>query len=161
MRIKFVLSNLTKDDLVELLSTAICDSWLGYEYRIEGNEDISFDDNGEGFIERIARCLLQGKKIEMFDRYAKDENDFHYSNIEHYWDERLERCQGEAEDGFMVYRVSLKDIEDGLSKMLEVGHGWALNCVMSFINYDRDGDFDKQKAETIIQYILWGEEIYG
>jgi hypothetical protein len=59
----------------------------------------------------------------------------------------------------MDYTVSLKDIENGLSKMLDAG-GLPAKYVMNLINAD-DGDFDQPQAESIIQHILWGEEIYG
>jgi hypothetical protein len=43
--------------------------------------------------------------------------------------------------------------------MLDAG-GLPAKYVMNLINAD-DGDFDQPQAESIIQHILWGEEIYG
>ena len=153
MKTKMIISDLSHEDLVELLSTALYGSnWLGCDYRVGDNmETVKFEDTDTCFEDRTARCLLQGKYIDVYDHYAEDESEDHDSQLEHYWDDD-EQC--------MVYKVSLKDIEDGLSKMLEDGHGWTLECVTRFVRYE-DGWFDQSHAEAIMQCVLWGEEIYG
>lgn len=140
------------EDLVELLSTALYGSyWLGCEYRVGDNmETVEFNDTDTCFEDKAARCLLQGKYIEFFDQYAEGEEDFYNSKLEHYW----------VEDDCMVYKVTLKDIKDGLERMLEQEKGWGLECAMNFVKNEY-WSFDLTQAECIIQHILWGEDIYG
>lgn len=59
----------------------------------------------------------------------------------------------------MCYKISLSDIENGLSRIL-AAQGWGAKYVMELVNGD-DGDLDQPQAESIIQRILWGQEIYG
>lgn len=151
MKMKMKITEINHDDLVELLSTALYGStWLGCDYRVGDNmEIVKFEESDTCIEDRAARCLLQGKYIEFLDRYAEGDDES-YGELEHYWD---------YDDDCMVYRVTLKDIEEGLSKMFE-GNGWVHDCVMRFVSYD-DGWFDHSHAQCIMQYILFNEIIYG
>lgn len=151
MRTKVVVTDITHDDLVNLFSTALYgSSWLGCEYKIDNNKkEVEFKET-DCYEDKIARCLLEGKKVELLDRYAEDETDSYNSAIEHYWNNE-EEC--------MCYKISLSDIESGLSRIL-ASQGWGAKYVMSLINSD-DDDFDQAAAESIIQRILWNQEIYG
>lgn len=146
------VSCITHDDLVNLFSTALYgSSWLGCEYRIDNNAKEVPAKDGDCYEDRIADVLLAGKKVELLDRYAEDESDHYNSAIPHHWDE---------DEDCMIYTITLKDIEDGLSRMLQ-SQGWSAKYVMALINADEEGDFDQPQAESIIQHILWKQEIYG
>ena len=143
------VTDITHEDLVVFFSTLCGSSWLGYDYDIDNNKaEVEFLESDTCLEDKIARCLLSGKKIEIHDFYAEDEDDFYDSEIEHYYDER----------GYMCYKVSLSDIENGLSKMLS-SQGYAAKYVIWFVNSE-DGNFDKPQAESIVQHILWRQEIY-
>lgn len=151
MKTRITITEINHDDLVELLSTALYGStWLGCDYQVGDNmETVRFEKNDRCIEDKAARCLLQGKYIEFLDRYAESEDE-PYGSLPSYWDGK-ENC--------MVYRVTLKDIEEGLSKMLEET-GWEHDCVMHFVSYD-DGWFDYSHAQCIMQYILFNEIIYS
>lgn len=151
MRTKTIVTDITHDDLVNLFSTALYgSSWLGCYYKCDNNKnEVAFKDD-DCFEDKVARCLLSGKKVELLDRYAEDETEDFGSTIEHYWDKK-EEC--------MCYKISISDIENGLSRIL-AAQGWGAKYVMELVNGD-DGDLDQPQAESIIQRILWGQEIYG
>lgn len=154
MKTEILILDINHEDLVELLSTALYGShFLGCDYQVGDNmETVKFEEEDTCFEDRAARCLLQGKYIEFLDRYAeREDEDEPCGNLPHYWDER-ENC--------MAYKVYLQNITDTLSEMFENGDEWAKECVINFTRYE-EGDFDQPQAECIIQYILWGEEIYG
>lgn len=150
MKMKIKITEINHDDLVELLSTALYGShFLGCDYQVGDNmETVKFEKNDRCIEDKAARCLLQGKYIEFLDRLAEDEDEA-YGNLPHYWDED-ECC--------MVYKVTLKDIEAGLARMLEC-KGWYLECATAFVQYE-NGDFDYTYADVIMQYILFNEQVY-
>ena len=153
MKTKITILEINHEDLVELLSTALYGSYfLGCNYQVDDNmETVKFKESDTCFEDKAARCLLQGKYIEIFDRYAEDESDDYDSPLEHYWDK-----EGEC----MVYKVYLDDIKSVLSCMLDEGSGWKFECAANFTRYE-ESDFDQPQAECIIQHVLWNEEIYG
>ena len=152
MKTKTVVSDINHEDLVELLSTASYGrSWLKLNY--DSMEYLALNNNApdkQCLEDKCALLLLNGKTIDICDYYAEDSGDSYDSKLPHNYDEDC---------GSMDYTVSLKDIENGLSKMLDAG-GLPAKYVMNLINAD-DGDFDQPQAESIIQHILWGCEIYG
>lgn len=152
MKTKVVVTDITHEDLVDLFSTALYgSSWLGCEWCIDNNaKEVKFKESDTCFEDKVARCLLDGKKVELLDRYSEDEDDHYNSAIEHYWDEDAE-C--------MCYKISLSDIENCLSRILS-SQGWPAKYVMALVNKD-DGDFDQIGAESIIQHLLWKQETYG
>lgn len=52
-----------------------------------------------------------------------------------------------------------EDIKKGLQKALNKG-GYSAECAMNLINAD-DGNLDQPQAEELVQYIMFGESIYG
>lgn len=150
MKMEIKITEINHEDLVELLSTALYGStWLGCDYRVGDNmKTVKFDED-DSFEDRAARCLLQGKYIEFLDRCAED-SDEAYGNLPHYWDE---------DEDCMVYKVTLTDIENGLARMLECKE-WYLECATAFVQYE-NGDFDYTYADVIIQFILFGEQVYS
>ena len=149
MKTKTTICDINHEDLVELLSTACYgSSWLGVTYNQTEyqNSEPSEDDCIE---DKCARILLHGYSITLYDMYAEDEED-HYGTLPFAWDER-----GETMD----YTVTLDDIRRGLEKAMNAG-GWPAKYVQNLINAE-DGDFDQPQAESLVQWILFGEEIYG
>lgn len=144
MRTKTIVTELDHSDLVELFSTAFYNSRIfGGNYN---KEDLRIKDKNDCFEDNLAYVLLDGKSIQVRDFYAEDEADY-YGDLPHEWD---------ADDEFMSYTVTLKDIEKGIAKALDEQKNFA----WEFVKYDY-GRFDAEDAENLMQYILFGELIYG
>ena len=150
MKTKVIITEIEREDLVYLFSTALYGSyWLSCNYSIDNNDKEVLSEEGACYEERIADCLLAGKAVELCDRYAEDEDEFFDSKLPHRWDK---------DDECMCYRVTLADIENALSCMLE-NKNYASQYVLNFIN--DEPSFDLIQGESIMQHILWGEDIYG
>lgn len=150
MKTKTIVTEITRDDLINLFSTACYGSnFLGIEYDNEG-EYINHREDGDCYEEIFAKMLLDGCKVEIRDYYAEDEDEF-YGNLPHKWNE---------DDGCMVYVVGLDDIADGIARALDNG-GWDAKCANGLINIDDCPDFDLPAAENLMQVIVFGEAIYG
>jgi hypothetical protein len=152
MRINATISDITHDDLVELLSTALYGSqWIGVNCDTEEYDD-EFDneehEDRNSIEDVLARILLNGKTIEICDMFAVDENDTHQSKLEHYYNNIMQ---------WMHYKVSLNDIRKGLTKMMKDKS--ACKHVIALMNCD-DGGFDQNMADAIMQYVLFGREVY-
>jgi len=144
MRTKTIVTELDHSDLVELFSTAFYNSRIfGGNYN---NEDLRIKDENDCFEDNLAYVLLDGKSIQVRDFYAEEESDY-YGDLPHEWDD---------DDEFMSYTVNIKDIENGIAKALDEQKNFAWN----FVKYDY-GNFDAEDAENLMQYILFGELIYG
>lgn len=154
MKTKTIITELSQEDLVNLLCTATYgSSWLScYALDREG-VDITEDDCREDV---WAKCLLAGKKIICTDHYAEscvygENEDF---NI--------------CEDGDVEYNISLQDIIKGLQKCSDgtfvdaekySDKGFVARCLNDFAN---DGDnWDYFEGDALMQIILFGELIYG
>lgn len=149
MKTKTTICDINHEDLVELLSTACYgSSWFGVDYNVTEYKN-SAPKEGDCIEDKCAKILLHGFSITLYDMYAEDEDD-HYGTLPHHWDEDAR---------YMDYTVTLKDIERGLSKALDAG-GWSAKYVHNLINAE-DGDFDQPQAEALVQWIIFGEEIYG
>lgn len=58
----------------------------------------------------------------------------------------------------MNYTVTLDDIKKGLERIFREG-GWGASYVMDLV--EDNGGFDLDEAESVLQRIIFGEEIYG
>lgn len=148
MKAKIIISEITHDDLVDLFSTALYGnySWSAdydskfYREKCDAKEDDCYED-------KLAKCLLNGGTIEIGDRNAEDASDVYGNNKRVYWDDEQE---------IMIYPITLKDIKKGLEKAYENGQAervnWLINepCQMDMID-----------ADVLLQYIVYGEVIYG
>lgn len=160
MKTKTIITELTQEDLVNLLCTATYGStWL--EIYAPDREHIIVDE--KDCREDIwAKCLLAGGKIECTD-YNADEGEY-YGTLEHYTEE----------DGQTTYVVSLQDIINGLQKCAdgtfkvasssynnygENDRKFIARCYNDFANDGRD--WDMVEADALMQIILFGELIYG
>lgn len=145
MKLISAISEITHDDLVELFSTAL----YGCEIFVVDwpNDHPEIFKEGDCIEDKLARCLLNGHHIIIGDRYSEE---VFYGDLPHRWDDENE-C--------MDYTVKLSDIENGLNKALNYG-GWPQRYVYNLCNSD-EGDFDYPQALCLLQFILFGEEIYG
>jgi hypothetical protein len=150
MKYSFKLSDLTQNDLVELFSSALNGNWFKASWNTEDKSVIT--DKNDCFEDVIAKHLLAGNKIELYDYFAEDEKDYH-GKLQHKWDSEREA---------MVYYATIDDITKGLEKAMKKG-GYSATCMWYFINYEDGmyGMFDWDHAETLMQFIMFGEEIYG
>lgn len=160
MKTKTVITDITKDDLVDLFSTALYGSNVfGADYDENEYRKFPIPDDCECFEERLAKMLLNGKNITIYDMYAEDEEDFH-GGLWHQWDE---------DNGTMDYLVNLKNIERGLQRCLDgtfkINDGcdeeipYMRECVLHLM--DKDGDLDLYEAQNILQVIVFGQIVYG
>lgn len=149
MKTKTIITEITHDDLVNLLSTAMYgSSWLSCDYRVGDNMTTVVFNENDCWEDKIARCLLAGKTVDLEDYYAEDEGD-HYGALPHHYDKQR---------GCMAYTITLKDIEKACVKMLDT-EGWYAKYVHMWAN--EDCGFDQCVAEAIMQVVMFGEEIYG
>lgn len=150
MKTKTIVMDVNHDDLVDLFSTALYGSYVfGCVYDSVEYHALPNADDNDCYEDVLAKLLLAGKSIEIIDKQSEDEDD-HYGNLNHKWDN---------DDEVMVYIVTLKDIIDGLQRALDCDDEWILMCVHNFAT--QNGNFDLYQAEALLQYIIFGEVIYG
>lgn len=144
MKTQTVVTDVTKGDLVNLLSTAHYGSyWLGLDYKAGNNTN----QNGS-FEDKLASILLEGKKIVFIDFNVDDEEDV-YGNLPHHFNKS---------EGAMYYDVTLKDIETGIAKAFDKG-GFENQCA-NYLVYEPE-NLDLYEAEALMQMCVFGELIYG
>lgn len=150
MKIKVTITEISHDDLVELISIAFTySSFFVTKYdSIEYKQLPNADENNDCPKYKMAKLLLAGKSIKFCDKYAEDSSDFH-GKLPHKYDSYY---------GTMDYTVTLKDIKKGLQKALNKG-GYSAECAVNLINAD-GGNLDQPQAEELVQYIMFGESIY-
>lgn len=150
MKIKTKITDITHDDLVNLLSTAGYGScWLGLNYDMQDLWSVPNFEKYECIEDKMAAILLNGREVILYDMYAEDSSDC-YGKLPHKWDK---------ENGTMDYEVTLKDIVKGIEKALDNG-GWDAECAMHLIDED-SRELDLTEAENLVQIILFGEALYG
>lgn len=137
MKTKITVTELTHDDLVNLLSTALYGStWFEASYNEIVYRSLSKTE-GECFEDALADMLLNGHKITITDYEAEGEK---YSN-------KFVRFVGDAAE----YEVSLKDFLNTASTK----RGFKL------VEEVLSGDGDFWTADSFLQRVVFGEEIYG
>lgn len=153
MKTKTIITELTHEDLVNLLCTATYGSnWL--DCSAPDRRGIIVDDN-DCREDVWAKCLLAGNTIKCTDYYAEGES---YGKLPCTIDE----------DENAEYTLSLQDIKDGLQKCADgtfkdaeeyADSGFLARCYNDFVN---DGDnWDYVEADALMQIILFNELIYG
>ena len=146
---------MTHDDLVNLLATATegC-GWLEITMPQGSYKGTSLEDDDDCREDAWAKVLLAGGHLNVYDGYAEDETDF-YGTLTHRW-------SSEEEDGgydAMEYQLTLEDIKRGLEKAFS-----SQDYISTYAHHliEDDGmQLDLTEAEALMQYILFGEEIYG
>ena len=153
MKTKTIITELTQEDLVNLLCTATCGSdWLDC-YAPDRQHIVN--EEGDCREDIWAKVLLAGDKIICTDYYAEGET---YGDLE----SKIVGL-GNAE-----YSVSLQDIINGLQKCADgtskdadkyADRGFLARCYDDFSNDGRD--WDMVEADALMQIILFGELVYG
>lgn len=150
MKTKTTITEITHDDIVNLLSTGLYGSqFLGVDYSKGDYRKIPNPDEYDCIEDKCAKLLLNGKSIVIYDMYAEDEEDFH-GKLYHSWD---------SDNETMDYTITLSDIKKGIEKAIDNG-GWDAECAFDLIN-DDSRDLDLTEAENLLQIITFGEAIYG
>ena len=150
MKLTTTITDITKEDLVNLFSTAIYGSnWLGLKIRKTDYYGTSLEDNTDCTEDKWAKVLLDGKSVFVYDYYAEDDDDF-YGELFHVY------CESR---GAMRYTITLSDIKKGIEKAINSG-GYDAECAFDLINND-SCDLDLTEAENLLQIIIFGEAIYG
>ena len=161
MKTKTTITEITHDDIVNLLSTGLYGSqFLGVDYSVGDYRKIPNPDEYDCIEDKCAKLLLNGKSIVIYDMYAEDEEDFH-GKLYHSWD---------SDNKTMDYTITLSDIKKGLQKCLDgtfkVNDGcdeeisYMRKCVANLIDSE-NGDLDLYEAQNILQVIVFGQIIYG
>lgn len=149
MKTKTIISDINFEDLVDLFSTALYGSQKFCAYYNKSDYEKCPDKNdGDCYEDKLARILLNGGTVVVFDLYAEMDGDF-YGDLPHKWNEKHE---------VMGYTLRLKDIEVGIQKAIDNG-GWSAECARDLVNHE-DGNLVLQEAEEVMQWILFGESIY-
>lgn len=153
MKTHTTITNLTHEDLVDLLYTATYgSSWL--ECFCLHREGLPIED-GDCREDVWAKALLAGDRIFCIDHNAYGEI---YGNLGGYIDET-------DEDESVIYPVRLEDIRKGLQSALDGTYDgdadykeWARKCAVHFIA--GAGEMDNPEAEGLMQIIMFGDVIY-
>lgn len=153
MKIKVKITEIDHEDLVDLFSTALYGSTMfSAIYDSIEYQNLPDKSDTDCFEDKIAKLLLAGKTVEVADQYAECDEDF-YGSLPHNWDK---------EHSLMLYTVSLDDIKKGVQRCFNYNKSkntWLSHCANNW--YCKDGNFDLPEAESIMQVIIFGEEIYG
>lgn len=138
MKTKIIVSELTHDDLTNLLSVALYGSyWAGAGYDKDVYKTLS-ETHGNCFEEKLADMLLAGHKIRIADYEAEGES---YSD----------RCVGFDESESAIYEVCLQDFLNVASTK----EGFKL------LEETLSGEGDFYTADAFLQRVVFGEEVYG
>lgn len=141
MKTKTTISDVKFEDLANLLSGAFYDV-----FRVDYITRFNKLKKGDFFEDRLANILLGGGAIGVIDNFAEGEV---YGSIKEHT---------EYEDGAILYEVTLSNIIDGIEKALN-GTEWQRRCAMDLVGESEH--FDANEAQTLMQMIVFGEEIYG
>ena len=149
MEIKVQVTNLSHEDLVNLLSTALfgspvfaarlLDDWKSLETK--GEEKTCFED-------RLANVLRYGGEIAIIDVEADGEK------------HPIKGVSSVLLDGGEVeYHIDLEAVKNGLKNAFESKDSCARYAAVAFLA--DDGGFDAIQADALLQVILFNEVIYG
>ena len=150
MKVQTIITDITHDDLVNLFATATEGSNIFdvkkkktdyYGTPLESETDCREDT--------WAKVLLAGKPVFVYD-YCADDSDEFYGNLPHEW-----RPKTQA----MRYELTLENIRKGLERAL--GSQTYIAKYAQDVMDDEAVNFDLTEAEGLLQYIVFGEEIYG
>ena len=140
MKFELKVTEITHDELVSVFSMLYTTNDFQFAYNKKNYAQIPKDKREGGCLEdKVADCLLNGYKVAITDTYA--EGEVHNENLEHEIDD----------DGAVTYYVSLQDFLNGFSNKDAMDHVKDL----------ADENDDYWTAYCLIQYVLFGEQIYG
>ena len=140
METKITVTAMSHNDLVDLLSTALYGStWFAASYDKDIYDSLEVTE-GECFEDALADMLLAGHKITIIDMEADGES---YSN----------KCVG-----FDKYRYGSAIYEVCLNDFLQVA---STKTGYRLIEEVLSGDGDYYTADSFLQRVVFGEEVYG
>lgn len=149
MKLEVKITSVNKEDLVNLLSTACYGSYIfACKYKTSDYYNTELESEGDTKEDKLAKVLLSGKPIKVYDCQAEDEDEF-YGNLPHKWN-KIEEAMG--------YTVTLQDIINGIEKASNNGSYDAV-CANALIA--NSPSFDACMAENLMQIITFGEAVYG
>lgn len=158
MKTTTIVSDITHDDIVNLLSTALYGStYMSADYDEERYKRL-FKES-DCYEDKMARILLDGGSITITDSYAESADELNGKKGK--WNEDLDEAQ---------YVINLNDIKEGLQMAMDgtfkVNEGsedserrWAKKVVTNMMA--EDGDYDLPDADMIMQIICFGGLVYG
>ena len=138
--------------LVDLFRTALYGSdYLEADYDKDFYKSIPDDKKiGDGLEDKMADCLLNGGEIYITDRYANKEV---YSDLG-------KLMVKEGDEYVVIYTIHLKDVVAGLEACANHGE-FESHCFHNLLTNNDDGNLDQMEADELLQYIVFGESIYG
>lgn len=140
MKFELKVTEITHDELVSIFSMLYTTDDFQFAYNKKNYAQIPEDKREEDCLEdKVADCLLNGFKVAVTDTYAGGE----------VYNENLE-CEI-GNDGAVTYYVGLQDFLNGFSNKDAIEHVKDL----------ADENDDYTTAYCLIQYVLFGEQIYG
>ena len=139
MKTEIKVTELEHGDLVDLLSTALYGStWFDASYDKDIYEKLE-KTHGECFEDKLADMLLNGHNIIITDLEAEGES----------YSEKFVKFEGKYQNA--VYEVELNDF----LKVASTKKGFRLlEDVLS-------GEGDYYTADSFLQRVVFGEEVYG
>ena len=148
MKTRTIIESLEHDELVNLFSTATYGSqWLTIKKKKSDYYGTELEDEDDCREDIWAKILLSGKPVFAYDYYAEDEEDF-FGSLPHVF-----------KNGGMRYTLTLDDIKNGLQKCLDGNDGYLKRCALDLAT--EASSFDLEEAEALMQFILFGEVVYG
>ena len=140
MKFELKVTEITHDELVSVFSMLYTTNDFQFAYNKKNYAQIPEDKReGDCLEDKVADCLLNGYKIAVTDYYA--EGEVYNENLEHEIDD----------DGAVTYYVGLQDFLNGFSN----------KDAMEHVKDLADENDDYTTAYCLIQYVLFGEQIYG
>ena len=148
MKVEVTIKEITKDDLVNLFSTGLTGSnFLGCDYDKKAYRSLPDASEDDCIEDKLAKLLLAGHSTKLLDMGA--EPDDHYGNLEsHYLESH----------GCMAYKVTLEDIKKGLQNA--ASNEDTSDYFNDFV-HDDASNLDLIGGEVLLQFIMFGEVIYG
>ena len=142
MKTKLQVTEITHDDLVNILSGLNCENDFAIAYKRGYYKQIPANEReGDCLEDKCADCLLHGFDICVTDVYAEGDVQG--------WGEQLEHDINE--DGSVDYYFNLEQVKKGLECED------AQEYVQDLVN----GNDDYWTCYNLIQFVLFGELIYG
>lgn len=144
MKVRITVTELSHEDLVNILSTALC----GCDYLAVGYDKKTWREipenkkEGHCYEDHLADMLLNGHHLVATDFYAEGEI---HRKKKHPVSATLD------EDGNAIYCLTLQDIL------------WACNSEHGYklLTETLSGEGDYFTANNLLQIALFGEEVYG
>ena len=151
MKTKTIVTEITKRELSDLFCIASeGSSYVGFLYKKSDYEGTELESEYDYKCDKCAKLLLAGKSIVFADYYAEDSDEF-YGELPHEYSESRE-C--------MKYTLTLEDIKKGVERALDSDNMYIKKCINNWIE-DESCNLDLTEAENIMQYIVFGEIVYG